>query len=438
MLKTDRMNGARTVAFVAICFISLILLSSISPAEDWPNWRGPRHDGTWNAPDFPQDWKPDQSQIGWKKTIGGGYGGIAVVGDRLYLMDRLKPEKGDEKSSERERILCYRASDGEFIWQHEYPVEYGTLGYGNGPRSTPTVADGRVYAFGALGHTFCLDAETGDVIWSKDPQADFEVQLPEWGLAASPLLYRDLVIVHPGGKNGRCFVALERDTGRERWRAGDDPGGYATPIMADTPDGVQIIGWTPEHIVGINPETGVLLWKIPYKIQYGVSIATPYYHDGVVVVCGYWEGSKGIQLGDSPGSAKLLWEENKYLRGLMNPPLFKQGKLFILDKQFGVTCFEMQTGKKLWDDNNTLTPRGRNPQANFVWLDRDNSDRVLALNSEGDLILAEFRADGYSEIGRRNIIGNTWACPAFAGKSVYARSDTELVGVSLLPQTPLP
>lgn len=436
MLKSDRMNGSRTETFVAICFISLILFCSISPAEDWPNWRGPRHDGTWSAPDFPQDWKPDQTQLRWKKTIGGGYGGIAVVGDRLYFMDRLKPAEGKDKSTERERILCYRASDGEFIWQHEYPVEYGTLGYGNGPRSTPTVADGRVYAFGALGHTFCLDAQTGNVLWSKDPQADFEVQLPEWGLAASPLLYRDLVIVHPGGKNGRCYVALERETGRERWSAGDDPGGYATPIIAETPSGVQMIGWTPEHIVGFNPDSGELLWKIPYKVQYGVSIATPYYHDGIVVVCGYWEGSKGIQLGDSPGDAKLLWEENKSLRGLMNPPLFKRGKLFILDKQFGVTCFEMQTGKKLWDDKNTLTPRGRNPQANFVWLDRDNSDRILALNSEGDLILAEFRPEGYLEIGRRNVIGNTWASPAFAGKSVYARSDTELVGVTLLPQTP--
>lgn len=116
----------------------------------------------------------------------------------------------------------------------------------------------------------------------------------------------------------------------------------------------------------------------------------------------------------------------------MNPPLFKQGKLFILDKQFGVTCFDMMSGNKIWDDKNTLTPRGRNPQANFVWLDRDSSDRILALNSEGDLILAEFRPDAYQEIGRRNIIGNTWACPAFAGASVYARSDTDLVGVSLI------
>lgn len=430
MFHTKPRSRLRTSLIVAICFCFCTSLT----AEDWPNWRGPRRDGTWNAPEFPPDWKPEQAKIRWTKSIGGGYGGIAVVGDRLYVMDYHKPAEGEDNSTEKERVLCYRATDGELLWSHAYPVTYGKLSYGNGPRSTPTVADGVVYTFGALGHTFCLDAETGGIIWSKDPQADLEVELPEWGLSASPLLYRDLVILHPGGKNGRCYVALDKKTGAERWRAGNDPGGYATPIIAETPSGTQMIGWTPEHIVGINLDDGNLLWKIPYKVQYGVSIATPYYHDGVVVVCGYWEGSKGIRLGDTPTSAELLWEENRSLRGLMNAPLFKEGKLFILDKQFGVTCFEMNSGKKIWDDKNTLTPRGRNPQANFVWLDRDHSDQVLALNADGELVYAEFHPDGFEELGRHKIIGETWACPAFAGESVYARSDTELVGVSLLPK----
>lgn len=434
---------ARFCFAISMCFFASSLLT-----EDWPQWRGPRRDGTWEGKTFVADWTPEQAEVRWKKPIGGGYGGISVVGDKLYVMDHQPTKQGldeetdpekqasEKKNAEKkevERVLCYRASDGELLWEDAYPVGYGKLDYGNGPRSTPTIAEGRVYTFGALGHARCLDAESGRLIWEKDPQQDFQVELPTWGLAASPLLVDDLVILHPGGKEGRCFVALDRETGKERWRAGKDPGGYATPILVEAPQGRLIVGWTPEHVVGLIPESGEIVWSIPYKVTYGVSIATPHYADGVVVVCGYWEGSKGIELGESLKEASLIWSEERTLRGLMNPPLYKKGRVFILDKQFGVTCFEIRTGKKLWDDKNTLTPRGRNPQANFAWLDQENSDRILALNAVGDLVLADFAPEGYEEIGRKNIIGDTWACPAFAGNSIYARSDTELVGVTLKP-----
>ena len=105
-------------------------------------------------------------------------------------------------------------------------------------------------------------------------------------------------------------------------------------------------------------------------MTYGVSIATPVYHDGIVVVAGYWEGAKAIKLGDSAAQAKILWEENRYLRGLMSQPLVQDGYGYLLDKQHGLVCFELSTGKMKWTDQNRLTPRGRNPQVNLVWLQR--------------------------------------------------------------------
>ena len=139
-------------------------------------------------------------------------------------------------------------------------------------------------------------------------------------------------------------------------------------------------------------------------------------------------------MGDAPSNAKLLWEENRYLRGLMSQPLYRNGHVYLLDKQYGLTCFELKTGKKLWDDGNTLTPRGRNPQASIVWLNeagRTDRNRILALNSEGELVLATITPDGFTEHTRSRIIEPTWAHPAFVGQRVLARSDTKLVCVRL-------
>ncbi|MFO1022486.1 MAG: PQQ-binding-like beta-propeller repeat protein [Planctomycetales bacterium] len=401
------------------------LVCSWGIAEDWPQWRGPRADSTWQGPELPESWPPKDLKPSWKQPIGGGYGGISVVGERLYVMDRQK------EPQEVERILCFDTHAGKELWKHQYPVSYGKLDYGNGPRSTPTVRDGVVYTFGALGHACCLDAISGNLIWNKDPKADFEVVLPEWGLAASPVIFEDLVILQPGGKRGRCFVGLDKKTGAMRWRCSEDPGGYATPLLIESPSGPQLVGWTPQHVLGIDPKTGKQLWSVSYPVTYGVSISTPLYADGIVCVCGYWEGTKAIKLGDKPTDAKLVWEENKFLRGLMAPPLSKDGLVYLLDKQYGITCFELASGKKKWDDKNALTPRGRNPQVSYVGLNWEKSNRILALNSEGELVHAEFRPEGYHEFGRVKIIGPTWAAPAFAGTMMYARNDTELVAVPL-------
>lgn len=414
--------------YVVLCFLANLV--EPAGAEDWPRWRGRRADSTWRGPELPEKWPSEGLKTAWSVPLGGGYGGIAVSGSRLYVMDYMK------LPHEVERILCFNAETGTEIWTKTYPVQYKNLDYGNGPRATPTVHEGKVYTFGALGHACCLDAETGKTVWSKDPQVDYRVKLPEWGLAASPVIFDQIVILHPGAQPDGCLIAFDRLTGKEIWRSGKDPAGYCTPILAETPSGTQLILWSPEHVLGFDPRSGHENWKIPYKVTYGVSIASPVYQEGLVFVSGYWEGSKAIRLGQKPSDAKLEWEEAKTIRGLMSPPLYRNGLIYILDKQFGLTCLELATGKKLWDDRNTLTPRGRNPQASLVWLDSEQqpdkkSDRVIALNSEGELILARLTRDGYRESARTKITEPTWAHPAFAGNRVFARNDTTLVCVEL-------
>jgi outer membrane protein assembly factor BamB len=232
----------------------------------------------------------------------------------------------------------------------------------------------------------------------------------------------DRVIVHTGAEPDGCLIAFDRRTGREVWRCGQDPAGYATPILITAPAGRQLVAWTPEHILGIAPGTGKLLWSVPYKVTYGVSIATPIYQEHLVFVTGYWEGSKAIRLGPGPEQAELVWEDNRHARGLMAQPLYREGHVYSLDKYLGLVCFEMRTGKKLWDDGNRMTPKGRNPHASFVWL--NDGDRALILNSVGELILARLNPQGYTEQSRTKVVdGEVWSHPAFAGNRIYLRSD---------------
>jgi len=398
-------------------------------AEDWPRWRGPRGDGTWQGPAIPEQWPAAGLKQIWRQPIGGGYAGVTVAKGQVLVMDR-QPSSAQPPSPEVERVLAFDAATGQPLWHHEYPVRYGDLDYGTGPRAAPTVHDGCVYTLGAMGHVHCLDAANGKLLWSKDFVADYGAELPEWGLAASPFIWRDLVILHGGIRPNGCFVAFDRKSGEEKWRAGADPAGYATPILIERGGTEQLVCWTPANILSLNPGTGEILWSVPYPVTYGVSIAMPVYADDLVFVAGYWEGSKAIRLGETPRGAELAWEENRFLRGLMSQPLTRDGHVYLLDKQYGLTCFELATGTKRWDDGNQLTPRGRNPQATLVWLGDNN--RIIALNAEGELVLARLSPERYVETSRTKIIGPTWAHPAYAGDCVYARDDQELVCVSLL------
>ncbi len=400
-----------------------------SSAEEWPRWRGPRGDGTWQAPKLPDAWPAEGLPVRWRQPISGGYAGVVVSEGRVYVMDRLAPEEGTA-GEEVERLHCYSAADGEELWVHKYPVAYGDLDYGSGPRAAPTVFDGRIYTLGAMGHLWCLDADSGEPLWSHDLVEQGLAKIPEWGLAASPVIWSDLVIVHPGGQADACFTAFNRITGELVWNSGTDPAGYATPILIGDGLQQQLVCWSPLNVLGLAPADGSILWSIPYEVTYGVSIATPIYHRGLVFVSGYWEGSKAIEPGLGGEGAQLAWEDRRSLRGLMSQPLSRDGYVYLLDKSLGLTCFEIETGEIQWDDRkHQMTPRGRNPQATLVWT--GDEDRVLILNSEGELILARLNPQGYHEQSRTKIIGPTWAHPAYAESSVYARDDNEIVAVSL-------
>ena len=186
----------------------IVLAATIASADDWPQWRGPQADGVWRETDI-VDALPDSALAPrWRVPIASGYSGPTVAAGRVYVMDRLT------KPKQIERIHCFDWQTGESIWSHEYPREYRDVGYTAGPRTSAVVHDGLAYALGTMGDFHVLDAATGKIVWQRDLNAEYKIRMPVWGIAASPVIFEDLIIVHIGGE-GACLGAFDHRTGAE-------------------------------------------------------------------------------------------------------------------------------------------------------------------------------------------------------------------------------
>lgn len=331
---------------------------------------------------------------------------------------------------EIERILCLDAKTGKELWQHRYAVAYGSLDYGNGPRASVTIHAGKAFTLGALGHAACLDAATGEVKWQVNMVQEHGGVVPQWGFAASPFIWKDAVLLHVGSQPEGSIIALDQATGSVRWCGGSDPAGYCTPVVFETPSGQQLIQWGPEHVESISPENGKSNWRFPYKITYGVSIAQPLFHENILLVSGYWHGTRALALGKEPGSHHLVWSDEKVLCGLMSQPLYKDGFVYLLTKAEGVVCFKLSDGSIRWKDDHQLTPKDRNPQISLVWADEARGI-ACGLNAVGELFFVRFTPEKMEELCRHQVVSKTWAHPAFADNCILARSDTEIVAWKL-------
>ena len=163
-------------------------------------------------------------------------------------------------------------------------------------------------------------------------------------------------------------MAFDLESGQERWRSVTDAAGYSTPIIIQRDGRPQLICWTPSHVHGLDPYQGELLWSHPFEVNYGTSIADPICHEGIVLVSSYYDGTLAIPLGNGADDVDAVWHDRRNLRGVMSQPLYKDGNAYLLERRHGLTCFEFATGTKQWDDDNRMTPKGRNPQATLVWL----------------------------------------------------------------------
>jgi outer membrane protein assembly factor BamB len=428
-------------------FVILFAITSLTQADDWPEYRGPDRAGLWNAEGLVDSFEGKQPAQVWSSPVGAGYSGPTVAGDGVYVMDRGAPGS----SSEVERIVCVDRATGKQRWAHEYECVYRDVGYAYGPRASVTVRDGKAWALGTMGHLHCLDAETGAVIWSHDLGSQFDIDMPIWGLTCSPLVEADVVVVQIGAKqDAACMVGFHKDTGKEVWRAFDDKASYVSPIMLEQAGQRVLVAWTGFRIAGMDAATGKVLWEIPTKPnKMPINVPGPAVsEDGKhLFLSVFYDGSRLIELDQEKMAAKELWHrqgtserKTDALHSMISPPYIFKNHVYGIDSYGQMRCLELMTGDRVWENLEAVT-QGRWGTAFMVRNTVDN--RTWMLNERGEVVVANLTPQGYDEIDRVKIIEPTtelkqrpegtvlWSHPAFAGTQIFARNDRELICVEL-------
>ena len=449
----------RFLRLILPCVAWPMLLASVAPADDWPQWMGPRRDAIWREAGLAGAIPATGLPVKWRVAVQGGYAGPAVAGGRVYLMDyerragELANAPNDRtRLAGNERILCLDATNGKLLWKHEYDCRY-SISYAAGPRCTPTVADGKVYALGAEGHLTCLDAATGRVLWTKDFQREYSAPVPIWGFCGHPLMEGDLLVCLVGGP-GSVAVAFDKATGAERWRAlTASESGYCPPTMIEAPAGRQLMIWDADNLNALDPATGKVFWSRPLKPMYGMSIMAPQVADTkqgrVLFASGIGRVAALFRLAaDTPG-AEVAWRgAPKSAVYCANSTPFIAGEvLYGCDCETGMlTAVELADGRRLWETAAPTTGdrRGKHGTAFLVRQaaaaagDPPGTTRTWLFSETGDLILARLSPEKYEELGRMHLLDPTnecfgrevvWSHPALADRCVFARNDRELVCV---------
>lgn len=451
-----------------IVVMAVIGFPALAQADDWPQWLGPQRDGVWREDRIVERFPSGGPKVRWRTAIGMGYSGPAVVGNRVYVADRVLPAdsqlprnpfaRGTLPGSER--VLCLDDATGAILWKHEYDCPY-QISYPSGPRTTPLIANGKVYALGAMGDLFCLDANTGKAIWSKNFVKDFGSPVPLWGFSAAPLLDGERLICLAGG-DGSVVVALNKDTGQEIWKNLSSRSiGYCPPTMIEFGGTRQLIVWDPEAVHSLDPVTGKERWSVPFDVKAELSVPQPRLSGDRLFITSFYNGSFMLKLDrDRPGATKVwksksnseMPDKTDTLHSIMPTPVFRGEHIYGVCSHGEFRCLDAATGKRIWTSmeptrariNGKMSPNDPRPSTSMErWSNAfivEQGNRFVLFNEHGDLVFAELSPSGYKEIDRMKIIEPddpqpgrkvVWSHPAFAHRNVYVRNNREIVSVSL-------
>lgn len=392
----------------------------ISPG-DWPQFRGPTRDGIVRHVGIRRDWDAHPPKKLWKHVVGLGWSSFAVVDGLAFTQ---------EQRGEQEAVVCYALETGDQIWAHTDRTRFSETMGGDGPRATPTVYESRVYSLGATGILNCFDPISGELHWSRNILRDAGLS-PEtgnlpWGMAGSPCAYDDVVVVNPGGPDGKSVIAYDIESGEIRFSGGDRRAAYVAPRLAAI-DGVrQILVYGAEGIGGHDSTTAEELWWHAWANPQGINAAQPIVVDetGVFVSTGYNVGCLLLDVTQTEQGwkAEPRWKRENKFKLKFNGGVHKDGYIYGLDEGI-LACLDVAAGEHTWK-------RGRYKYGQLLLID----DVLLVTDEWGKVALVEANPDRYREIASFQAVeGKTWNHPALANGRLLIRSDREAACFDVSP-----
>ena len=374
-----------------IISVAMMCVSAVVFAADWPNWRGPNYDGISTE----TDWNPkalENPEITWTAEIGTGFSSVSVANGKAYTVGNV--------NKETDVVYCFDALTDKELWRHEYPEPLAPKNYEGGASATPTINDGKVYTLSKKGVAFCLDADSGDVIWEKTMPFD----PPNWGYSSSPLIMDEMVIYNAG----TAGLALNRKNGEIVWQSDKGASGYATavPYQQDGKACVCILG--KNTVVGIEAKTGAILWSYPWETKYDVNASDPViFENKIFVTSGY---NHGCALIDISGSEPTLVWENKNMRSQLSGPVLIDGFLYGIDAN-QLVCVNWKTGEQVWAEK---APKKGSLSA--------AGHKLIVLGENGTLYIVKATSEGYQPIASAEVLtGKCWTMPILANGYIYVR-----------------
>ncbi|MCC6390915.1 MAG: PQQ-like beta-propeller repeat protein [Bryobacterales bacterium] len=375
----------------------------------WTSFRGPDLDGVYRQGEILTKWPEKGLPLVWKQPIGLGYSSFVAGEGRAYTIEQRR---------EKEVVAAYDIQTGKEVWTHSYGAFFQESMGGDGPRATPAYHGGYVFSLGATGRLCVLNAKTGAVRWAKNILDENQASNLPWGMSASPLIVDDKVVVQPGGNHGKSVVAYNKHTGEAIWKSLDDTQAYTSPMLVNLAGRRQILTVTKTRVVGLDPESGRLLWDYPWETEYGVNSAQPIVVDPhrFLISAGYGHGTALVELTGSGDSlqARKVWE-SKRMKNRFNSSVVYKGYMYGLDEGI-LSCLRVSDGAQMWKG-------GRYGYGQLLLA----SGHLVVLSEEGDLVLIKANPERLVEVAKFSAIeGKTWNVPAIENGLLLVRNGNQM------------
>ena len=415
------------------CVVLSLSCAFAATAADWPQWRGPERTGHAAANAKLIQQLPNEPKTLWRVIAGEGLASPVVSGGKAFLFDN---------QDGRETLRAVNAADGKELWRADIDEPFKDSQGPTGPRCTPVVDGDRVYVQSCRGELQCLSVTDGKKIWSANFTKEFgAVFIGEKGAAqaaarhgnnGSPAVHGDRLYAQAGSTNGASVVCFDKKNGKVIWKSQNDVAGYAAPLVAKVAGVEQVLSFTADGVIALQPDSGELIWRVPIKTTFSRHATTPVVHNDFVVVSSHQVGLIGIRV--SKAGAKQEWVSKEAAMNFASP-VGVDGYLYGLGPTKNVVCVEIATGKTRWSKDGWWTTSADKAYGAFLVLGKN----ILVLTDSGTLVLFAADPKECREISRVQVCGVNWCNAAYVDGKLFLRDGLKQNGdwlaVSLLPST---